>query len=42
MVIYTPRIVNQVYNVPRFSGIPRDIKRGGFNSETDLSIWHRI
>ena len=33
-----PRIVNDIDAFPRYSGIPRDITRGGFNSgETDLS-----
>ena len=33
-----PRIVNDLDAFPRYSGVPRDITRGGFNSgETDLS-----
>ena len=33
-----PRIVNEVNTFQRYSGIPRDISRGGFSSgETDLS-----
>ena len=33
-----PRVVNDISAFPRYSGVPRDISRGGFNSgETDLS-----